>query len=146
MNNPIVDFYENSSAGPTIRIDTQETSSIRVLADLFDRLSSYVGTAVDLSSLEGFKLLSSIQSFVLKSSASVPNRKVIRIAPGIFEWHGTPDDWRDTRDLTIPLLKGRPSHQYLNNGRRDDATVEVAILEQRPVWLQRLVDAETMND
>jgi hypothetical protein len=142
----VVDFYEDASDGPTIRIDAQDTATIQTLVAVFEKLASRLGEVEDLREIQDFKFLSSVSSLVLKSHSSVSNKKVVQTAPGVFEWHGTPEDWEDARDLTIPLVHGIPAHQYLNNGLRDDATIEVAIMEPRPVWLQRVIDAEKSND
>lgn len=147
MSCPVVDFYENSRNGPTIRIDAQEISSVHVLVGWFVQPTgvasrrgciSLVGTefqVFEFDRLVGVEVL-----FFGIEQEGGPG------CPGVFEWHGTPDDWEDLRDLTIPLLHEMPAHQYLNDGLRDDAAIEVAIMEPRPAWLQRMLNTETSND
>jgi hypothetical protein len=133
----VVDFYVNASNGPTIRIDSQDTAAIEALLALFERLSSEVDHVADASSIKSFKVLNSVRSLVLKSCSSISSKKVIQVATGVFECHGTPDDWENARHLTIPLLHGVPAHQYLNNGLQDDVTIEVAVMEPRQIGCSR---------
>lgn len=137
MPNAIVDFYAGSD-GPTIRIDTQEMSSLEALLRSFETLSSRAGVQIDLKGMGEFTFSDAIGGLVLTSIQSPVRKKVVRAnMPGItaafFEMRGTPDDWADAKELIVPLLEGAPSHQHFSSVPPDDAIVEIAIAEPRPL-------------
>ena len=135
----IVEFYEGAY-GPTVRIDAQEISAIESLIRAFELLSSRVGERIDAKLLHEFKFTHSIEELSLASVASPLRKKVLRTDQRKslvrFQMLGTTDDWIDARDLILPLLEGKPSHQYLSSVPPDDAIVEIAILEPRPDWIE----------
>ena len=140
MSKTIVDFYLGRD-GPTIRIDAQETTAIKSLLHAFESLSLRTGERVDVTRLPGFVFTERIGGLVLASVPSSARKKVIRTSPkeavATFAMNGAVDDWADAKYMIAPLLKGTPSHQYFSAVPPDDAVVEIALMEKRPVWAKK---------
>jgi hypothetical protein len=127
----VLDKYENSAEGPTIRIDIQSASRLNEMGVVFRKLANGELHEVALSELADVRWVPPLREVLL----TVSGRGGIVVSGSsndglVCKWAESREGWLESAEkVTAMAESGRPSHQYFQGLCRDDLTVEVAYLE-----------------
>jgi hypothetical protein len=119
------DFYEGAY-GPSILLVLTSREAVSWLRAIFDALASAnIGAALRLDNQPGVHIGAALTALRLHVVRRTPDRHLIQLPDGSFDWSCTADEWQTASLMLEPLLE-HVGHQYLTSEGDDDALIEVS--------------------